>query len=702
MVLLSEYTDEAGGLILDGTFDPDAQATVTDYIDYTEYLPADLIRSLTLIRGLDERYGDAAQDVHDLTKTYGQLPGIAAEERPVPQRVRKEISSQLDRAINARESAYAEACRLYDVVDHHFNRLDIIRQKLDVLPKPASQEASPPAQQGGSKRAAASKKKGAAAAGGGADSAPRTRITLRVDSQDTTAANQKPRSRRSMVSAEHLAGFNPDSPLDSTEQSDVEEPKTQPSSESLPEPEMTPRKKDTQRRSRPSVSGATPSGISTSNALALLRPPPENAQAGSEDMPWLRLTEWEMTKLRKKMKKNAIWQPSEVMIHRELALRGRGWEAYRAAKAQADADRVDFVDCDDIANTYIPGKLMKKTDATRDSLGMTETKLSNRGMKLNEAKKLKRENLAREQAAAAASAAAEEGTTKRSGDNKASTEIQTEKPPTRSSKRKMEGDSPMEIVESRAPLRSSKRNRASNGTSDSPLDANPSLSSTSLNTETPIPADNAEARKPSPAPATTTKAEEARPPANRSHSRGRSISLATNLRRKSATPARKTPGPDGQARRRKRPAPGPVSSGQDGGAAVSYGRRKAKLSSKKRAGTREPEQRDGLRLDEDGVLEQIDSSEPRYCICGDVSFGTMICCENPDVCFPFPSLPFPSLLIILTVNSATRNGSISTALDCLKFPVERPNGSVLTVALDTTKGRMGLLRLDLVGNAHVG
>ncbi|KAK5689799.1 hypothetical protein LTS12_028843 [Elasticomyces elasticus] len=272
MVMLSEYTDDAGGMILDGTFDPDAQATVTDYIDYTEYLPADLIRSLTLIRGLDERYGDAAQDVHELTKTYGQLTGIAAD---------------LDRAINARESAYAEACRLYDVVDHHFNRLDIIRQKLDVLPKPASREASSPAQQGGNKRTAASKKKG-----GGADNAPRTRITLRLDGQDNaataaTAAAQKPRSRRSMVSAEHLAGLHPDSPLDSTEQSDAEEPKTHPSSESLPEPEMTPKKKDKQRRSRPSVSGATPSGISTSNALAMLRPPPENAQPGSEDMPWL-------------------------------------------------------------------------------------------------------------------------------------------------------------------------------------------------------------------------------------------------------------------------------------------------------------------------------------------------------------------------------------------------------------------------------
>lgn len=444
-----------------------------------------------------------------------------------------------------------------------------------------------------------------------------------------------------------------------TQQQQQQQP---PSSEPLADAEMTPRKKDKQRRSRPSVSGATPSGISTSNALALLRPPPEDAQPGSEDMPWLRLTEWEMTKLRKKMKKNAIWQPSEVMIHRELALRGRGWEAYRAAKAQADADGTAFVDCDDIMNTYIPGKLMKKTDATKDSFGLTETKLSNRGMKLNEAKKLKRENLAREQAAAAASAAAEEGVVKRTGDVAATStttitttstaENQSEKPPTRSSKRKMEGGggggggggSPMEIAEPRVPLRSSKRNRASNGTSDSALDANLSLSSASLNTDTPIPADNVEAKKPTPpAAAAATPAEEARAPAKRSQSRGRSIPLTTDLRRKSATPARKTPGPDGQARRRKRPAPGPVSSGQDGGAAVSYGRRKAKLT-KKRAGTREPEQRDDLRLDEDGVLEQIDSSEPRYCICGDVSFGTMICCENPDVC-SLPSL-FPPFCLL--------------------------------------------------------
>lgn len=473
MAMLSELSDDAGGIILDGAFDPDAQATVTDFIDYTEYLPADLIRSLTLIRGLDERYLEAAQDVHELTKTYGQLPDVAADERPTPRSLRRDISSQLDRAINARESAYAEACRLYDVVDHHFNRLDVIRQKLDVLPKPASREASPPVQQGGNKRAQANKKKG----GGDTTSAPRTRITLRVDGRDNTAPAQKSRSRRSMVSAEHLAGFHPDSPLASTEQSDVEEARARPSSDSLPEPDMIPgsaRKKEKQRRSRPSVSGATPGGISTSNALAMLQPPPEGAKPGSQDMPWLRLTEWEMTKLRKKMKKNAIWQPSEVMIHRELALRGRGWEAYRAAKTQADAEGVHFVDCDDIANTYIPGKLMKKSDATKDSLGTMETKLSNRGMKLNEAKKLKRENLAREQAAAAAAGVIEEGTPKGSGALTA--DEQGEKPPTRASKRKLEGSPLMDTAaEPRASLRSSKRHRPSNGPSETPLDASVSL-----------------------------------------------------------------------------------------------------------------------------------------------------------------------------------------------------------------------------------
>jgi hypothetical protein len=118
------------------------------------------------------------------------------------------------------------------------------------------------------------------------------------------------------------------------------------------------------------------------------------------------------------------------------------------------------------------------------------------------------------------------------------------------------------------------------------------------------------------------------------------------------TPASRTPGPEATTgttgRRNKRPAPGPVSSGQDGGAAVSYGRRKAKPT-KKRISDRDSVATagDDYRIDEDGVLEEIDPNEPRYCLCGDVSFGTMICCENPDVSFSTPSFLVYSLVHFL-------------------------------------------------------
>lgn len=301
---------------------------------------------------------------------------------------------------------------------------------------------------------------------------------------------------------------------------------------------------------------------------------------------------------------------------------------------------------------------------------MAETKLSNRGMKLNEAKKLKRENLAREQAAAAAAAAAAEaqGIPIPISLTVGIEEDAPEKLPTRASKRKLEEFLPADATaqasdESRA-SRLTKRRKASDD--DIPTDPRASLSSASVNTSTSVtatanvPVENSapivDIKKPSPPPAELKAEPAAAAPApapstddhfatpNRPPSRGRSISLAEqattlnapggrDLRRKSATPARRTPIPvpeTGPTRRRKRPAPGPVSSGQDGGAAVSYGRRKAKMS-KKRPGTREPDQRDNVRIDEDGVLEEIDSNEPRYCMCGDVSFGTMICCENPDV-----------------------------------------------------------------------
>ncbi|KAJ5499735.1 Zinc finger PHD-type [Penicillium expansum] len=614
---MTDDTDDSGGVILDGPFDPDAQATVTDFIDYTEYLPADLIRSLTLIRGLDDRYLDSAQAVHQLTQIYGQLPDLSSDNRPNPIALRKDISSQVDRAINARESAYAEACRLYDVVDRHFDRLGCIRQKLEALPKPASEEPSPPPEPT-PKRARGGKKTKDAT----------TRITLRLDNN----RNRRDKNRRRVLGGD--GAFDPDSPLASTEQSDLENELIK----SAPKPARPPKKEKARRLS-------LGNGPSTAQALAQLKPPPADAKLGSEDLPWLRLTEWEMTRLRKKMKKNAVWQPSEVMIHRELALANRGWEAYRAAKALAEETGGEFIDCDNIEET-------RRGEAAKD---LEETKLSNRGMKLNEAKKLKREQLAREQALmegeggvllkplpspAQAPPAANRSSRKRKREEaipEATELVAPELPKPTPVAAPVATPVPLAVPTSSA---GASRRRSSRG-------AVPAAETNDPYPPQSKPTCSGPSNPPLAQPVVTTPT----PPVTRPSSRrsvaaasiegGNLITIPTAIaasgrdrRIKSATPAHKTPirepshapSVPGPARRRKRPAPGPISTGQDGGAAVSYGRRKAKPG-KKRLSIRDSQD---VRVDEDGVLEQIDANEPRYCLCGDVSFGTMICCENQD------------------------------------------------------------------------
>ncbi|KAJ5684136.1 Zinc finger PHD-type [Penicillium maclennaniae] len=565
---MTDETDHSGGVILDGPFDPDAQATVTDYIDYTEYLPADLIRSLTLIRGLDERYLDSAHSVHSLTKTYGQLPDLPPDERPSAIGLRRDISHQLDRAINARESAYAE--------------------KLDALPRPPSTEPTPPPREPTPKRSRPSKK----------DNASTTRITLRLDNPKRS---HKKKVRRSGVAASHLAGFNPDSPIASTEQSDAEDV------DLLPPKPARPPKKDKARR--PS-SGVT---VSTSNALALLKPPPADAK------------------------------PSEVMVWRELALAGRGWDAYKEAKALAEQNGTEFIDCDNLEMTH------------RGEMGgdLEETKISNRGMKLNEAKKLKRELLAREAALNGETPVKPSNSVQATPNNRSSRKRKREEIPVEENGLEEDVVAP-EPVPVPAPM-SHKRRKSSRGpaaTASGEANSGPVPMGTTraspIETKVESPLASPNESRPSTRsvgkPAGTPTPPTTRPSSRRSAAAAIELgslgglqttgTVVRDYRIKSATPARKTPIRESShapslpapARKRKRPAPGPISNGQDGGAAVSYGRRKAKPG-KKRISIRDSQD---VRIDEDGVLEEIDANEPRYCICGDVSFGTMICCENQD------------------------------------------------------------------------
>ena len=121
-------------------------------------------------------------------------------------------------------------------------------------------------------------------------------------------------------------------------------------------------------------------GISVHNALLSLRPPPPDAKIGSKHLPWLRLTEWETMRLRKRMKKSAVWTPSGEMIKKELAEIGRGPYDYAKAKKDAMNHGVEFLDED-----VVEGSTRKALLSDQPFLG------PNRGMELNQAKKRKRE-----------------------------------------------------------------------------------------------------------------------------------------------------------------------------------------------------------------------------------------------------------------------------------------------------------------------
>ncbi|KAI1490624.1 hypothetical protein F5X96DRAFT_669497 [Biscogniauxia mediterranea] len=371
--------------------DPDAQATVTDYLDFTEYLPSDMMRSLTLIGQLDSTYAEASANIHNLTATWGKLPTLPADGRPDPVRLRADISENLNRAVSSRTYSHAEACRMQENVNRHYNRAKTILAKLQTMRDnwPTAEEQKSPVQSKSPQMVRAPK------------------ITLRLDSNGQKV-RQPPRiTVPGEVLAPYEIEFNAYS-SSSEESSEEEISVSPPRRTTTPNPRIKivktpkPPKQKVPKPPRPPRTPVTrpdhpPSTFSTSTALAQLKPPPENAVPGSSDAPWLQLTPYELAKLRKRMKKNAVWNPSDTMIARELKALGRGVEAYRAAQKQAEEEGKPF-------EPALPAPVVDAESGTQhppegaisaEALTADEVQLSNRGMKLNEAKKLKRETLAR-------------------------------------------------------------------------------------------------------------------------------------------------------------------------------------------------------------------------------------------------------------------------------------------------------------------
>lgn len=723
--------------MLDLPTDPDAQATVTDFLDFTEYLPSDMIRSLTLVGKLDQTYRNASATVHELTTTLGQLPQLPTDAKPEPIILREDISENLAEAVRSRTLSHAEACRMADNVERHYNRAKAILSKLQAMAEayPATREPTPVEEKTKSPQATRGPK-----------------ITLRLDgaarTQDSgTIRVRKHRMARITVPGEVLAPYEldyesyfSDSEDWNTDDDDLLTPRQTPGRSlggnagriklKLPKKEKVKTPKPP-RPPRPPGMGtnvhSSVAGISTSNALAALKPPPENAVLGSEDAPWLQLTAWELAKLRKRMKKNAVWSPSDTMIARELKSLGRGIEAYRLAKQKAESAGQPFESVVTTSTTD-PGTGKKEGAISVDALGSDEIQLSNRGMKLNEAKKLKRENEAKELAKLAAEEAeesarkmaeavqamrglfnptAKNGTEEKKSPSKtpsklaikkrkrdSSPEIDADKDKDKEKDDGKEKEKEKEEEKLDASPTTSIRPQVKRTKTETPVPPPRTTAANSNKQVTPVPADtttlsvspplvpsttssdigplNAQVLSPKKAAtpilppakdtkrdqpsantrrrgslaATPTPVPEPLPQRRPDSSRGAKASstepvstiAASSDRPRRASTARNTPAPEARmpSRRGKKPAPGVVTGGTEGSAAVSVGKRTA--APRKKAALKKKDGREGsaaaeAEIDDEGNI--IDPNEPRYCLCNRVSFGTMIACENNDVSLPF-------------------------------------------------------------------
>ncbi|RKL41162.1 hypothetical protein BFJ72_g6057 [Fusarium proliferatum] len=371
---------------MESRVDPDAQTTVTDFLDFTDYLPSDIVRSLTLIGQLDQTYADASHKVHDLTAIWGRLPTVPQEERPAPVQLRADISEQLEQAINSRTFAHAEAIRMSENINRHYAKAKVLLSKLRKMRDnyPTEEPKSPV--QSKSPQLVRSKAPNKAAGDG---QKPR-----------------RPQVSRIIVPGEIQAPYDLDydSYTDESEVSSDEDSDTPAPNRRTPAPGArikvitTKPPKTPNRLARP-VTYATPalSQAAAANNAALLQPPPEDAVVGSPDAPWLQLTQYELAKLRKRMKKNATWTPSETMIARELKALGRGPDAYHEAKKKAEDEGESFEPTvpKPVVDSESGEKQLPAGAMSVEVLEAEEVPTINRGMKLNEAKKLKRDNLAK-------------------------------------------------------------------------------------------------------------------------------------------------------------------------------------------------------------------------------------------------------------------------------------------------------------------
>jgi hypothetical protein len=659
--------------------DPDIQATLSDFLTYTEHFPSHLTRALALIEQQTVKAERKIASIHQDTTSYALLPTLPQDTRPNPVDLRRNISYALEEAETACRMRVEEATRLEQMAKREAARLDIVVEKLKAQPLPPSRDPTPPPDEQPALTSPNLKRE--------------SRLSVREDEikvadktnkrllTDKTAS--KLRGRKVMVPGEVLPPPDPNAPIETM--SDWTSPRVSPPVEEPPAQTLkaptTPRprsrtpkplnqeKEKEKDKDKGSKSPLTPkraprppgqpgtnahsalAGISTSNALLALKPPPDDAVNGSIWMPWMRLTEWEMAKLRKRMKKNAIWVPSLTMVRRELKALGRGIGGRDAAKVAAQAGGPPFVDevCEsDPTKIEVSGDdqaimtAMLGNQIYEDQDEDADAELVNRGMRLNEAKKLKRVRMLEEQKEAAAQLAREQGTEapvedaktlvdgkkrKRESTPAVSTLDPSTETPDPLSK---PGPAPkkLKIAMPPAPVVStgSKVPLAPAGPGESPKQLTLTQTRRAIRAATPtLPKRPTLILK-------ASKAVSEEPPNRRASLRQESMG-------DDETPGspRGSAAPRSATRRSRRPVPGVITGGDNESAKVGVSRRKSAPKKKAPSASKPhtPTTATGMApLPAAGQVEEEepDPSEPRYCVCDDISWGTMIACDNETTC----------------------------------------------------------------------
>ncbi|KAF2860776.1 hypothetical protein K470DRAFT_207911, partial [Piedraia hortae CBS 480.64] len=615
--------------------DPDMYATLSDFMAYTEHLPSHITRSLGLIANQRARSEHSIRSIHNHATIYSRLPACDTSGQD-PVELRRSIFYALEESERASRMAVEEATRLSETCHREAERLKTVTEKLKAQPLPPSRDPTP-------------ELSGLTSPNLRREHGMSMRIEDTAERPTRHLADKTGlilRGRKIIVSGEVLPPPDPNAPVDNM--SEWSSPRASPVPEAShgklplgprsrsPKPPKERRPKEKKQRPRapraPGQSGTNArsgvAGISTSNALLALVPPPADAVKGSKWLPWTKLTEWELARLRKRMKKNAVWIPSATMVRRELKDLGRGVAVREETRVHAEANGTIFVDestepdptraqpMNPIAAPSVDTEQMVVDDEA-------DAETSNRGIRLNEAKKLKRQRAAEEE---------------RELQQVKETHMQETQAGAEDRKRKREPSpivppiiqaaasvripvlsaglppvAPPAVMVSDPPPPPAKRVKVA----DSPPPETAPGETQPAEPVDPMPADTNPVET-KPTPRAGTPPAKPKPAVTLKVDGGRATSEELP-RRSRRTMQFATPEP----RRSKRPAPGILTTSDAGDAKVGVSKRKAAPRKKRQA----EEHPAALPAVEE---EYIDPDEPRYCTCGDVSWGSMIACDNDD------------------------------------------------------------------------